>query len=81
MVSRKFACNVIVGRRAADSFFELWLIIIKTQNNKKRKKDQLKHATNKRSEENQTRDTVLKTLLKTNDKKSQIHSDLKGMKN
>ena len=26
-----------------------------------------------------TRDTVLKTLLKTSDKKSQIHSDLKGM--
>ena len=80
MVFLKFACNVIV-RQAADSFFELWLIIIKTQNNKKRKKDQLKHGTNKHSQLNQTQDTVLKTLLKTNDKKSQIHSDLKGMKN
>ena len=30
---------------------------------------------------NKTRDTVLKTLLTTNNKKSQINIDLKGMKN
>ena len=54
-------------------------IIIKTQNNKTLHKDQLKHATNNCWQKNQTRDTVSKTLLKTDDKKCQIHSDLKGM--
>ena len=31
--------------------------------------------------QNHTRDAVLKNLLKTDDKKAKIHSDLKGMKN
>ena len=41
--------------------------------------DQLKHVTNKLTSRDKTRDTVLKTLLKTNDKKSQLHSDFKRM--
>ena len=35
--------------------------------------------TNRIYKQNHRQDTVLKTLLKTSDKKSQIHSDLKGI--